>query len=162
MKWIRRVSLKIQSGHDSVNRRSDGQADGRTDKVRPVYPTPTSLQPGGGGSYYDIQIQIVLPLSSAHVLMAKNDAHYLIYMYICITPRAPDKDVKAYILGLTEDIAIKQQYIHDKMKLANVIVNWSLFITRSVFSKLSPIDKTLFTHSWEWGMACLLWVQGIW
>ena len=30
----------------------------------------------GGVSYHDIQI--VLPLSSIHVLMAKNDAHYFI------------------------------------------------------------------------------------
>ena len=34
MKWIRWVLLKIQSGHDSVHRRIDGQ----TDKVIPVYP----------------------------------------------------------------------------------------------------------------------------
>ena len=34
MKWIRWVLLKIQSGHDSVHRRTDGQ----TDKVIPVYP----------------------------------------------------------------------------------------------------------------------------
>ena len=27
MKWIRRVLLKIQSGHDSVHRRTDGQGD---------------------------------------------------------------------------------------------------------------------------------------
>ena len=32
MKWIRRVLLKIQSGHDSVHRRTDGQTDGRTDR----------------------------------------------------------------------------------------------------------------------------------
>ena len=57
----------------------------------------------GGGSYYDIQI--VLPLWSAHVLMAKNDAHYFIYIYIA--PWAPDKGVKAYISGYSpEDIAI--------------------------------------------------------
>ena len=31
MKWIRWVLLKIQSGHDSVHRRTDGQTDGRTD-----------------------------------------------------------------------------------------------------------------------------------
>ena len=42
MKGIRRVLLKIQSGHDSVHRWTDGRmdrcADGRTDKVKPVYP----------------------------------------------------------------------------------------------------------------------------
>ena len=31
MKWIQWVLLKIQSGHDSVHRRTDGQTDGRTD-----------------------------------------------------------------------------------------------------------------------------------
>ena len=34
MKWIRWVLLKIQSGHDPVHRRTDGQMD----KVIPVYP----------------------------------------------------------------------------------------------------------------------------
>ena len=42
MKWIRWVLLKIQSGHDSVHRRTDGQ----TDKVIPVYPLSTSLKRG--------------------------------------------------------------------------------------------------------------------
>ena len=31
MKWIRWVLLKIQSGHDSVHRRTDGQTERRTD-----------------------------------------------------------------------------------------------------------------------------------
>ena len=43
MKWIQWVLLKIQSGHDSVHRRTDGQ----TDKVIPVYPLSTSLKRGG-------------------------------------------------------------------------------------------------------------------
>ena len=38
MKWIRRVLLKIQSGHDSVHRRTDGRTDRQTDKVKTVYP----------------------------------------------------------------------------------------------------------------------------
>ena len=42
MKWIRWVLLKIQSGHNSVHRRTDGQ----TDKVIPVYPLSTSLKRG--------------------------------------------------------------------------------------------------------------------
>ena len=62
MKWIRWALLKIQA-----------------DKLKPVYPTPTSL-------HYDIQI--VLPLWSAQVLMA-NDAHYLIYVYIYILHHGP-------------------------------------------------------------------------
>ena len=43
MKWIRWVLLKIQSGHDSVHRRTGGQ----TDKVIPVYMQyTTSLKRG--------------------------------------------------------------------------------------------------------------------
>ena len=56
-------------------------------------------------------IQIVLPLTSSPVLMAHNDAHYI------------------------------EQCIHDKLKLANLIVISSLFITWSVFVELSPINK---------------------
>ena len=51
MKWIRWVLLKIQSGHDSVHRRTDGQTDGRTDgrtdKVIPVYPPINFVEAGG-------------------------------------------------------------------------------------------------------------------
>ena len=43
MKWIRWVLLKIQSGHDSVHRRTDGQ----TDKVIPVYPPFNFVDAGG-------------------------------------------------------------------------------------------------------------------
>ena len=47
MKCIWWVLLKIQSGHDSVHRRTDGQTDGRTDgqtdKVKPVY-TPFNFK----------------------------------------------------------------------------------------------------------------------
>ena len=43
MKWIRWVSLKIQSGHNSVHRRTDGQ----TDKVIPVYPPINFVEAGG-------------------------------------------------------------------------------------------------------------------
>ena len=42
-KWIRWVLLKIQSGHDSVHRRTDGQ----TDKVIPVYPPINFVEAGG-------------------------------------------------------------------------------------------------------------------
>ena len=42
MKWIRWVFLKIQSGHDSVHRRTDGQ----TDKVIPVYPPFNFVEAG--------------------------------------------------------------------------------------------------------------------
>ena len=51
MKWIPWVLLKIQSGHDSVHRRTDGQMDGRTDgqtdKVIPVYPPLNFVEVGG-------------------------------------------------------------------------------------------------------------------
>ena len=43
MKWIQWVLLKIQSGHDSVHRRTDGQ----TDKVILVYPPFNFVEAGG-------------------------------------------------------------------------------------------------------------------
>ena len=51
MKWICRVLLKIQSGHDSVHRRTDRRTDGQmdrwTDKVKPVYPSFNLVEAGG-------------------------------------------------------------------------------------------------------------------
>ena len=51
MKWIWLVFLKIQSGHDSVHRRTDGRTDrrtdGQTDKVIPVYPPINFVEAGG-------------------------------------------------------------------------------------------------------------------
>ena len=51
MKWIRWVFLKIQSGHDSVHRQTDGRTDrrtdGQTDKVIPVYPPINFVEAGG-------------------------------------------------------------------------------------------------------------------
>ena len=38
MKWIQLVLLKKQGGHDCVHRRTDGQTDGQTDKVKQIYP----------------------------------------------------------------------------------------------------------------------------
>ena len=46
MKWIRMVLWKIQSGQHSVHRRMNRQTDGKTDKVKPVYPPSTSLSGG--------------------------------------------------------------------------------------------------------------------
>ena len=37
MKWIWRVLLKIQSGHDSVHRRTDGQTDGQDETSIPPF-----------------------------------------------------------------------------------------------------------------------------
>ena len=37
MKWIRRVLLKIQSGHDSVHRWTDGRRDGQGEPVYPAF-----------------------------------------------------------------------------------------------------------------------------
>ena len=37
MKWIRWVLLKIQSGHDSVHRRTDGRTDGQGDTSMPPF-----------------------------------------------------------------------------------------------------------------------------
>ena len=51
MKWIRWVLLKIQSRHDSVHRRTDGETerrrDGETEKVKPVYPPFNFVEAGG-------------------------------------------------------------------------------------------------------------------
>ena len=45
MKWIRWVLLKIQSGHDSVHRRTDGETDRRT-RWYQYTPLSTSLKRG--------------------------------------------------------------------------------------------------------------------
>ena len=37
MKWIRRVLQKIQSGHDSVHRWTDGQTDGQGETSMPPF-----------------------------------------------------------------------------------------------------------------------------
>ena len=47
MKWIQRVLLKIQSGHDSVHRQTDRRTDGQTDKVKPVYLPFNFVEAGG-------------------------------------------------------------------------------------------------------------------
>ena len=47
MKWMQYVLLKIQSGHDSVHRRTDGRTDGQMDKVIPVYPPFNFVEAGG-------------------------------------------------------------------------------------------------------------------
>ena len=48
MKWIRWVLLKIQSGHDSVHRRTDGRMDGRTDGQGDTSIPPFQLRWSGG------------------------------------------------------------------------------------------------------------------
>ena len=49
MKWIRWVMLKIQSGHDSVHRRTDGRTDRRTDGQGDAsIPPPFQLRWSGG------------------------------------------------------------------------------------------------------------------
>ena len=55
---IRWVLLKIQSGHDSVHRRTDGQ----TDKVIPVYPPFNFVEAGGitSSCYHETNIFIRL------------------------------------------------------------------------------------------------------
>ena len=51
MKWIQWALLKIQSGHDSVHRWTDGQTDrrtdGQTDKVKPVNHPFNFVEVGG-------------------------------------------------------------------------------------------------------------------
>ena len=48
MKWIRWVLLKIQSGHDSVHRRTDGRTDRRTDGQGDTSIPPYQLRWSGG------------------------------------------------------------------------------------------------------------------
>ena len=48
MKWIWRVFLKIQSGHDSVHRRTDGRMDRRTDGQGETSIHPFQLRWSGG------------------------------------------------------------------------------------------------------------------
>ena len=51
MKWIRWVLLKIQSGHDFVHRRTDGQTDGRTDGQGDTSIPPFQIRWSGGYDY---------------------------------------------------------------------------------------------------------------
>ena len=63
MKWIWRVLLKIQSGHDSVHRWTDGQlTDGQTDKVKPAYPPFNFVEAGGGGIIKTLSYQYRIPI----------------------------------------------------------------------------------------------------
>ena len=48
MKWIRRVFLKIQSGHDSVHRRTEGRMDRWPDRQGETSITPFQLRWGRG------------------------------------------------------------------------------------------------------------------
>ena len=48
MKWIQWVLLKIQSGHDSVHRRTDGQTDRRTDGQCDTSIPPFNFVEAGG------------------------------------------------------------------------------------------------------------------
>ena len=54
------------------------------EEVKPLYPTTTTTNNNNSNfveaGYNDIQI--ILPIPSAQVLMVKNDAHHLIYIYI--------------------------------------------------------------------------------
>ena len=74
---IRRVLLKIQSRHSSIDRRTDGQVDRWTDCRQ----GETSITPINFVEVGYNNIQIALPLTSAPVLIANNDAYYI---YICI------------------------------------------------------------------------------
>ena len=103
-------------------------------------------------------IKIVLPLAWVPMLMAENDARYFVYTYILhFEPRT------GMLRNIPLDSSRRQRRIATvylwKTETGKPYVIPSLFITWSVFSELSPINKTLFTHSWEWGMVCLLWVQ---
>ena len=67
---------------------------------------PDGLTNGQGESDGD-NIQNVLPLTSDPVLMAKNDAHYFIYIYMYITHRKPRISMLTHTsLDSTDDIAV--------------------------------------------------------
>ena len=71
MKWIQWVLLKIQSGDDSVHRRTDGQ----TDKVIPVYPPIYFVEAGGfkkGNQCYQNSDGIITPLVKIILCMIKE------------------------------------------------------------------------------------------
>ena len=61
------------------------------EEVKPLYPTTTTNNNNNSNfveaGYNDIQI--ILPIPSAQVLMVKNDAHYLIYIYMYILQHEP-------------------------------------------------------------------------
>ena len=56
MKWIQWVSLKIQGGHDSVHRRTDGQTDRRTDGQGDTSIPPFQLRWSGGYNKMHVQL----------------------------------------------------------------------------------------------------------
>ena len=56
MKWIRWVFFKIQSGHDSVHRRTDGRTDRRTDGQGDTSIPPYQLCWSGGYNYIGTKI----------------------------------------------------------------------------------------------------------
>ena len=98
MKWIRWVLLKIQSGHDSVHRRTDGQTDGRTDgqtdKVIPVYPPFNFVEAGGiiiwsGNAWAPNRYQ-------AFIWIKDNQVHSLIYTLLGLNERITNKRMCAY------------------------------------------------------------------
>ena len=137
--------------------RTDGQTDGRTDK-RTRWNQYTSLIIFVEADW-GYNIQIVLPLTSDPILMAKNDAHYIYIYIIYIQHRASNKYVKAYNSRRYSCIATVYSW---QTETGKPYCNIEFLSNMVIFSKLSPIDKTLFTHSWKWGMGCLLWVQGLW
>ena len=57
MEWIRQVLLKIQSGYDSVHRRTDGQADRRT-RWNQYTPLSILLKWGYNDAYMGDQVKL--------------------------------------------------------------------------------------------------------
>ena len=70
MKWIQGVLWKIQSGHDSVHRRTDGQTDRRTDGQGDTSIPPFQLRWSGG--YNQLK-----PLHGHHVIISHKLNQYL-------------------------------------------------------------------------------------
>ena len=95
MKWIRWVLLKIQSGHDSVHRRTDGQTEGRTDgqtDVIPVYPPFNFVEAGGIKS----QSSPLLALCADKTLMTSENISISCHHDIIIDDHLPRNKALAF------------------------------------------------------------------
>ena len=65
-----------------------------------------------------------------------------------------------HLWNLADARAAKQQYIHGTESGKPYCNIESLYSTVNIFRNY-PWLITLFPHSWEWGMGCVWWVQGV-
>ena len=87
MKWIRQVLLKIQSGHDSVHRRTDGQTDGRTDGQGESRIPLFQLRGSGGYNHVSKRgprwIYVVLAMHNWWSVDPLSCAYYIVMVVVC-------------------------------------------------------------------------------